>query len=505
VSDSDEDLWAGSGWDDDPNGPPPPPIPLDLDSASKPGPFPTSALPPVFRTMVRAVAANKQVPEEVPAFFGFGAVATLTGPRIAVTRGNGWTEPTNGYLLVIQDSGTGKTPAASDVIKPLRTVQKRMKADHVERINLKLDELDTQRGAILRNDTAGKRLEAEIEETKALLRQPPRIVVGSDSTPEALAEFMSRNNGHASILDAEGDFFQVLAGRYNKQTNIGLVLKGYDGDPYEVSRIARAQDDIERAILTLTLGVQPHVVEEAVKNRAMVDRGFLARFMAAWPPSLLGLREPDGEPYDFEALQAWAAALMRIYELPVIDQHSDDIPVLRLSAPARKRHVDYCQWIERRLHPDDGDLGVLPGWASKHKGRALRVAAWLHLVHGFGMDDLITEKAMASAIEICQWAVPHALAMFGAALTVEADDDSRCREVIEWIRRARPTVFTPREARRGVRKNWVDRETMAAVLDRLASLGHVSPRELKDRSGRRCQVFVPHPALLQQPDLETAA
>lgn len=502
MSDSDNELWR-DGWDDDT---PPPPIPLDIDSTNKPGPFPTAALPPVFRRMVRAVAANKQVPEEVPAFFGFGTISTLTGPRIAVSRGNGWTEPTNGYFIVVQESGTGKSPAAADVIRPLRVAQKRMKVDHVERVKLQIDELDTRRGSTVRGDAAAaNRLEDEIAEAKALLARPPKIVVGADSTPEALAEIMSRNNGHAALLDAEGEFFQMLAGRYAKQTNLGLVLKAYDGDYYEVSRIARAQDDIERAILTITLGVQPHVVEEAVQNRAMMDRGFLARFMVAWPPSLLGLREPDGAEYDFEALQAWSDALMRIYEVPVIDQHAEEVPVLRLSAQARKRHVDYCQWIERRLHPDDGDLGALPGWASKHKGRALRMAAWLHLIHGHGADELVTEKAMSAAIEICQWAVPHALTMFGTALTMDADDDSRCAEVLKWIADVRPKVFTAREARRGVRKNWVNAETMGAVLDRMASTGHISERHTKDRSGRNCVVYVPHPMLLQSSGLREAA
>lgn len=492
---NDDELWAG--WDND--GVPPDPLPLDLSAVSKIEPFPTHRLPPVFRNMVRAVAANKQVPEDLPAMFGIGAISTLAGPRVAVTRGQGWTEPLNTYGMTVMDSGGGKSPGVTDVIAPLRRIQKQMRTEHVELLNSQIDELDAQRGAVSRDVAAANRIEDRIKALEEAKHNSPRLTLGSDTTIESVAEIMSRNGGSAAILDAEGEFFAMLSGRYTKQVaNLGLALKAYDGDPYEVGRIGRHQADIERAILTMSLGVQPTVMEAAAKNPAMVERGLLARFMFAIPPSLVGTRDAEGAPYDHDALNAWSAALENVALLDIPDQDTADFPALRLEPAARKLHIDYCQWMEHRLHPDTGDLGNLTGWASKHKGRAMRIAGLLHLVAGFGVEQRIGEQAMSVGIEVCRWAIGPAIAVFSSGAADVAPDDSQCLDVLAWIRRDRPQQFTVRDAQRKIRKNWVDRVKMAEALDRLVALGHLTPSSSVDRAGRHSPAYKPHPSLLGQ-------
>ncbi len=489
-----DDLWQ-PGWDDDPSVPPDP-LPLEIAAIERPEPFPTQVLPPVFANMVRAVAANKQVPEDLPALFGMCCIGALAGPRIAVSRGHGWTEPLNLYGAVVMESGTGKTPAAKDVIRPLRRIQKRMRSDHVDAVDVRIDELVAKRGET-KDPARANALEDAIKELEASKGRPPRIMFGSDTTTESLSDLMSRNNGHGSILDPEGEFFGILSGRYTKQIpNLGLALKAYDGDYYEVGRIGRSQDDIERAILSLGFGVQETVIEAAAKDRAMVERGLLARFLFALPPSMLGTRDPEGAPYDHDAMATWADALERIYEIETPDPDEDDFPALRLERAAWKRHVEYCQWIEARLHPDTGDLGTLTGWASKHKGRALRIAGLLHLVHGYAPDLPVSERAMNAAISVCRWAIGHAIAVFGMSGSAAASDDSQCVDVLNWIRRTQPARFTGRDAVRGVRRNWVTGASMAQALDRLAALGQILVKHERDRANRPVLMFVPHPSLL---------
>lgn len=501
---TDDDLWQ-PGWDDEP-GAAVEPLPLDLSAVTQIEPFPTHRLPPVFRDMVRAVAANKQVPEDLPAMFGLGAISTIVAPRVAVSRGHGWTEPLNTYTAVVIDSGGGKSPAAADVIRPLRRIQKQMKTEHSALIDSQIDQLDAQRGDASRNAAAANRIEDQIKELEASRKQPPRLILGSDTTVESVAEFMSRSGGAGAILDAEGEFFGMLSGRYTKQVpNLGLALKAYDGDFYEVGRIGRWQADIDRAVLTLALGVQPAVAEAAARDKAMVERGLLARFMFAKPPSMVGTRDPEGAPYDHDAMNGWSNALENLALLDIPETDAEDFPVLRLEPAARKVHVDFCQWIEHRMHPDSGDLGDLPGWASKHKGRALRIAALLHLVHGLGVEERIGEYAMGVAVDVCRWAIGHAVAVFASGVPDVAADDSQCLDVLAWIRRDQPPQFPARLAQRKIRKRWVTGTTLTEALDRLVALGHLSLQRTTDRAGRSSQVYVPHPSLLLRPAIGEAA
>lgn len=477
--------------------------PTPLGVSDEPGAFPTECLPPAFRGMVRAVSGNKQVPEELPALMGLSAIGILAQSRIAISRGHGWVEPLNTYTVTAMPSGSGKTPAEKDVTRPLRKIHKRVRAEYAEVLTSKLDELETERARLaLKAKDAEKEIDRKIEELKE--EPQPRVLFGSDTTVEALASLMAVNGGHAGIMDGEGEFFGILSGRYSGQVpNLGLALKAYDGDYYEVGRIGRHQRDMERAVLSLGLAVQPAVLMEAAKSKAMRERGLLARFLIAVPPSMLGTRAPEGSPYDHEAMALWEAALEHIAAIPVADPECEDFPVLSLSPQARKLHVEFKAWLEPRLHPDDGELGDLPGWASKHNGRVLRLAGQLHLVSGLGLETEVGEQAMRSAIKIGRWAIPHAVTAFGWDAAPGEVSEGNCRAVIEAIRRRGITDWhTQREYHRAVKNQaWVKQGGAVAVLKVLEEL--VESRWLmtatkKDGTGKEVVMFRPHPSLEDQ-------
>lgn len=485
------------------DGPHPEPI---GESLTKTEPFPTHALPRPFANAVRAVAANKQVPEDLPALMGLAVLSTLAAHRVAISRGHGWVEPLNLYVNTVMDSGSGKTPATNDMIRPLWKLQKVMRVAHEERIDSMIDEQDFKRQEVSRNPVAANRVEDKIKELEELRKMPPKLLYGSDTTIENLSHWMSRSNGHASIIDAEGEFFGILSGRYTKGVpNLGLALKAYDADRYTVGRIGRHQDDIDRAVLTLGLSVQPSVLEDLADDVVMRERGLLARFIFAIPPSLLGTRADEGAPYDRDAMRAWENALTVIHEtLPEPDQDDADFPTLELSPAARKRHIEFKAWMEPRLHPLDGDLVGLPGWAAKHVGRVLRIAGLLHLAAGLGLDQAVSEDTMKAAITIGKWAIPHAVVAFREQLDQVDVDDDRCRSVLAWIAKKQPAEFTLREVCRSFRPKWAKQggaQVREQVLTQLAELRWVSVVERTDGAGRVGRVYVPHPkALVPQPE-----
>lgn len=478
-------------WDGEPE-------PIGL--AGQPGAFPTASLPPAFRRMVRAVAGNKQVPEELPAMLGLSAAGILAGPRVAISRGHGWVEPLTLYTVTAMESGTGKSPAEKDVTRPLRKIHKRIRAEYTDVLNNKLDQLEAERARLALSAKKEERdVERRIEELKE--EPEPRVLFGSDTTVEALASLMATNGGHGGIMDGEGEFFGILSGRYSGQVpNLGLTLKAYDGDYYEVGRIGRRQADIERAILGLGLAVQPAVLMEAAKSKAMRERGLLARFLIAVPANILGTRAPEGAPYDHEAMQMWEEALEHIAAMPNADPEAGDFPMLLLSEQARKMHVEFKAWMEPRLHPDDGELGDLPGWASKHNGRVLRFAGLLHLLSGQTIADEVDERPMRSAIAIARWAIPHAVTAFGWDGMPGETNQAQCQAMLTAIRRRGMTGWgSLRDYHRAVKNQaWVKQGGAVAVLKTLEELVELHWLVLatrQDGSGRDVVMYKPHPSL----------
>lgn len=488
-----------------------PPIPLS--AASSPAPFPTNALPPIMRNMVRAVAASKQVPEDLPALLGLAAISTLAAPHFQVNRGGGWTEPLNLYAAVVMDSGTGKTPAERDVMRPIWKIEKQIRKAYTDLLDSRIDELAVNRPPTIASDpkvrARANQIEDRIAELDAAKKRLPDLVTGSDITIETLSAQMSRQGGAASIIDSEGEFFGILSGRYSGgNPNLGVTLKAYDGDRYRVRRIGREQDDIERATLTLGLCVQPIVLADAVKSPAMVERGLLARFLFAWPESLLGTRSDHGAPYDQDAMDAWSAALTDLYAHTLTSHRDHDadetnLRSLHLSEAALKRHVEFSDLVERRLHPDDGDLGNLPGWASKHKGRALRIAGLLHLISGQFVQEgrfnyQVSDEAMRAAVDICMWAVGHAMRVFGANSNSIEAEDQRAADVLAWVAKSRPTTFRTRDVQRGCRKKWLTEagvSALVATLDRLTDDGYLASELIRDSRGHTTAVYRPNPLI----------
>src|SRR5439155_8301203 len=208
------------------------------------------------------------------------AISTLAAPHFQVQRGGGWSEPLNLYAGVIMESGTGKTPAERDVMRPIWKIEKLIRAAYTKMLDGRIDELDINRPSTIASDpkirVKAKQIEDKIKELEDAKRRPPDLVTGSDITIETLSSQMSGHDANAAIIDSEGEFFGILSGRYSGgKPNLGVTLKAYDGDRYRVRRIGREQDDIERATLTLGVCVQPIVLQDAVKSPAMVERGLL--------------------------------------------------------------------------------------------------------------------------------------------------------------------------------------------------------------------------------------
>ena len=464
--------------------------------------FPVQHLPAQACKYAVDLAERKMVPVDLTAMFILGIASGVIGPRFLVRRDWDWIEPTNLYVITGLRSGSAKSPVVKELTRGLGKAKKLLAEKHVKDLAKQQADLDQEIETCLAKannistpldektglKARAKELQREAEQLAQKPPRPPLTVVDGDTSPEALAERMAANGGYVSVVDDEGPLLRNLGGQYSGKTaNLAILLKGYDGQAYYPSRITRDASMMERATLSITISPQPGLVAEMLRNTMMDETGLINRFFVSLPGDLLGKREGRPSTYiddvpereDTTLREWWSDILEQLagYDLLTGDPEDDAARTLDLTRGAWKVHYDYQEEFEPRMDADrGGDLAKVVGWASKHCGRILRLAAVLHLLSGATSDDRIEESTMRNAIRIGDWALEHFLHL-GKVVGL-SESASRIKEHIlgkdtPWATRTEINVEVFRKAVHG--------DQLTAWIDELVESGEF---ELRRRPGK---------------------
>jgi replicative DNA helicase len=467
--------------------------------------FPTQHLPARMRDYAHDLAIRKQVPVDLPALMMLGIVGSVAGPRIMVRRDLDWRQPTNLYVACALESSAGKSPVVTELRYGLLKAQRALAGRHDEAVRAELTRLNAEVEDALAMSTAvttafderdgykakAKKLGQQIEKLIAEPPEPPRLVLDGDTSPEALAGVMAANDGNGPIIDDEGTFLRNLGGQYSGKTgNLGLVLVGYDCRYYRPTRATRATQPIDRAVLSLVIAPQPSIIADMKHNLTMHDLGFINRFIISVPGDLIGQRVGRAATWHGDAGAGqkpgakhqlwWADLLHSIAEYPVIGAtDEDDATTIDLTRGAFKVHYDYADELEVRAGVD-GDLRPVKSWAMKEAGRALRVAACLHLAADKSTDDEIEQPVMEDAIAISRWAIEHFLGA-GAVVGLSEGAD-RIKEYVG----GHATGLVPRSAlTSAVFRGHIGATQLTAYIEELTRTGDFSYTQVGEGPGRK--------------------
>jgi hypothetical protein len=412
---------------------PGPPLPLSVTAVP---PFPVDVLPPVLADMAAGVADALGVDPAMPAVFGLGAVsAALCGRvQVAVVPG-GWTENGVTWTVVVADTGDAKTPAmAAMLTDPLMAVQQRLIAEHTA----------TEHEQVAEETPDGDGVEVVGEQPAGPW---PQLIV-TDTTIEAAGMLMGEQRGNIALVDAEGDVFEHLSGRYARNgtpPSLNLYVRAYSGEAFHERRVSRAPVSLARPALTLCLATQPVVWHPVMANERFAGKGFVARLSVAFPEARLKRAERlgtlgtvnDAPPVGVAVRTAYTRMLhetvLGLWEREVAGVTAE------LTTAATRRVLAYRADIDLRRH--DGDLaGRLSPWAAKSPGRVARWALHLHLAGliaektrpELAAGRLIEADTVERAIVIEEWFTANAREAFGVAATtgVNLDDAER---VVGWL------------------------------------------------------------------------
>ncbi|WP_406255454.1 DUF3987 domain-containing protein [Streptomyces chartreusis] len=522
-SNSSEPLWgpedapAGiSGTENEGGGPCwDPPIPIPQHTLP---PFPTDELGSLT-PWVRAQSASLNVSDDLLTFAALGAISTSLGGRVRIHIKDGWEdENVCLYLLGLADSSARKTPALDAASAPLRERIGELREElrsGVEENDQLIRITEQEMAAVERNVAQGKAEKADahavLDTLRELREKPalPKALVG-DVTLEALGKVMGENGGRMGLLESEAGFFKACAGLYgNGRADITLVLKAYSGTGHEIDRVGRGHTWMAKTALTLTLIIQPGVVEHLEKdNPEFKSSGFLNRFLYALPtPMPPGSFDTPGVPYGIgqDYCDRIRALVDHIWT-------AETIRTLQLTQGARKRFAEFYNQTEQDK-VDGGRLHDVSEWAGKLCGQVARLAACLALYDDHGASE-INEDAMLRALNLAPYLTSHARAAF-ALMSRDGDGGRKLlRDILDRLPQLLAddmTVTTRkiRESFKGRRASGsagaVDAEAIKDAMDELQELGWVAeipapPRKPGQRGQKPSPKYDVHPWIYDPPE-----
>jgi hypothetical protein len=431
-------------------------------------PFPVAALPTPAREMVEAAAEAFQVDPGMPGCFILAApsIAALGHGYVCVKEG--YNEPLQLYVVVSALPSERKSPVLSAILAPIRVFIKNHNEMHASEVAA-----NQSKRAILRKKwekAIGRGNEEEAtqlaEELQAMPDLRPLELLLTDSTPEALAKAMGRNNGRMGFASGEGGLFNVLAGAYSDQVNLDVILQGYSGEAVAIERVSREPVRIEHAALAVTLAVQPQVLDKFLTNEVMLERGLAARFMYSQPPSKLGTRLiRDARPIPSVVSLAYERRMRQLTAF----QASEKVHQLSFSTEAMETYYRWAEEVEGRLSNEWA--GIANGWEGKLVGNTVRLAGAVKLLDDPDPMHVITGLHFSSAVELARYFIAQALHITGKDLGLAPDT----REVLEEIKKqGKPTVkaYDLRQKLR-FRKRFEREGSVNAALLELERFGYI--------------------------------
>ena len=377
------------------------------------------------------------------------------GTQVVASEAASYRVPLNLYGALVARSGAKKTPVSRLlVLDPLHELR-----------------LDLAR----QNKRAYREWEEQNRGLKASERTAePRAVhlMVSDFTAEALAEQLQlqEERGLGLLIHRDelaGMFGNLNAYRSGRGSDEEQLLEAYDGSGFSSLRITKAGGGrfYERCQLSICGTIQPAILEALVANGDA--SGLWARFLfIPLPERVVPLPEFETEQEQQEA--NWASQLLEslcrfVYTQPRL--------TLALAPDARRYFVQYEARCQADVHRTTiSAQGALIGKAA---GKALRVAALLHLLHQGCTDGWHSQQVSVELMERACVLVDHINTWTMGLHQKVAEGANDLMRLIHGIALAKGVASWHDIAKRltKAQRRDIDSAVAAAAMEALADLG----------------------------------
>lgn len=419
-----------------------------------PNNFPVDYLPPLIRNAVLEMQGNTRFPLPLIVSSALGAVSLACQNSIDVQPPIGSASPCSLFMLLIADSGEGKTPSDHYFTKPIRDFEE----NEVRKAELALSEekayrstweierkvieaaIEKNRKKSLAADNA-EQLNVEFESLQQKLQahlskeprpQPKHKLLHSNTTPAKIALDLHENWPSACLIsDEAGSLFRGEAMR-----DLGLLNQLWDGTPLTVDRISSPSFTVRNARLTISLMVQGQILNNYLKGRGKDARdiGFIARCLVAFPCSTKGSRMVNNQPQLWNHLTTFQQRITEVLTRDKLDvaQGRQTRHVLEFSQEAKNRWFDFRNGIEFDLNAGRY-LSEVDDGASKIATNVARMAALFHFFEG--REGAISADTLDCARSVCAWHMHEFKRLFSKnpEIPIEVSDANELEQsLLRW-------------------------------------------------------------------------
>lgn len=487
-----ENLDA-EGW------PIPQPLPDDLPTVPQ---FDLSLLPVALRPWIEDIAERLQISPDIPAIGAITALSAAIGRRVRIMPKayDDWTVVPNLWGLVVAPPGYMKSPALSEVMRPLHRLESEAHREYEsaraawtmekERIAIANSAAKSIATANLKKDPTADITPFLVEPDEPMAT---RYCVNNFSL-EALGEVLMGNQ--EGVL-AFSDELHGLLKMSEKPGNEGLhdfLLSAWNGDgPFTFDRIGRGLNRrIDNVCVAVLGGIQPGRLMEhitAATRGGGGDSGLVQRFqLLTWPDLSAEWRLVDKKP-DHKAQEAVYQVFERVVGRELFQDLNADRGVVdgpdvrRFDSEAQAAFYVWLEQLERLVRGDS-----LPPVMASHlsKYRSLVPALALIFAIADGEQGAIPLRYVEQAIGWAAYLRSHAERAFSCTTR---PDTRYARALLVKIKEGVVVDgFKPADV---YLKGWslLDQEGVTRAADLLCDLGHLLRVEKRPKGGGRPSVI----------------
>jgi len=470
--------------------------------------YPLDALPPLILNAVTEVCNFVKAPTPLVAMSALAALSVSIQAHTDVRRDSKLEGPCGLYFCGIADSGERKTSCDSYFTTAIRDYEKRQREEAkplIQAYETDLDVWKAKRGGVqekiktlAKDGKPTSQLENQLHDLDSDKPKPPRVprLTYSDATPEALASNLVNGWPSGGVFSNEGGI--VLGGHaMNKDVamrNMARLNQLWDGKIAATDRVTSEGYGDTTARLTMSIQVQEPTLRAFFDNTKGLARGtgFLARFLVAWPESMMGTRMFTSPPDGWPAMTGFNSRLTAILDrqAPVDDNGVLTPAMLDLSTDAKQAWVAFHDQIEGLLG-NGGELYDLRDVGSKAADNVVRLAALFHVFEGsIGPIDV---DCVESAAQVITWHLLEAKRFLGElVMPPELANPMRLETwMLDWCRREGTDKVSTRQIQQFGPGGLRDKSAYTEAVKELAELGRA--RLVQDGKKKSVQI---NPALL---------
>lgn len=445
--------------------------------------WPKDWLPGSFGVYADDIAERMQTHVEFAAVGLIASVATAAGSycRVQPKRHDTSFQPAASvYAAVVADSGTRKTPALNDALRPIHRLQNESVKQYREALRDYEAALEAWQQADAR--ARGERPREPVEQT----------IVMSEATIEAMAADLQRTpQGFMLHVDE----LSGLIKSFNKYRSNGqgadmeFIMSAHSGAAMNVRRRGKGGSIfLPRTYLTIVGTIQPQIVIKHLMHGEKTENGFAARFSLLLWPDPITRGYVDKEPR-WDAFGEVMDKVRAIREAFTVSDEWQEPAVFRLNGAASKV---YAEWsIKHDAETASLEQPLKAHW-DKYQGFVAQLAL-IHWLMRMSMHDKpeggrflyfdtvqainveIDEVSVGAAIRLVEDVLkPHATKVYGLAAAHPGAVGAV--KIARWLLRTGRAEFRIADLTKNDWAGLDSREACAPALECLELSDWIRPR-----------------------------